>query len=71
MVFPFWEEEEEEEEEDLALHDFERLRDFIVDDFFLSPLEKEQRSVFTAFTDDDISFKAKQVVWGNIFNFWG
>tara|TARA_B100001142_G_scaffold220229_1_gene218384 strand:+ start:190 stop:405 length:216 start_codon:yes stop_codon:yes gene_type:complete len=71
LVFPFWEEEEEEEEEDLALHDFERLRDFIVDDLFLSPLEKEQRSVFTAFTDDDISFKVKQVVWGNIFNFWG
>tara|TARA_B100000767_G_scaffold105247_1_gene101002 strand:+ start:340 stop:492 length:153 start_codon:yes stop_codon:yes gene_type:complete len=50
LVFPFC--EEEEKEKALALHDFERLRDFKVDDLLVS---KEQQSVFTAFMDDDIS----------------
>jgi hypothetical protein len=70
LVFPFCEEEEGEEKA-LALYDFERKSGF-VDNLLVSPLlEKEQQSVFTAFMDDDISFKVKQVVWGNIFNFWG
>ena len=66
MVFPFWE-EEEEDEEDLVLHDFERSRDFVDENFLVS---KERQSVFTAFMDDDISFVLK-VVRGNILTFGG
>tara|TARA_B100000482_G_scaffold139903_1_gene102925 strand:- start:130 stop:366 length:237 start_codon:yes stop_codon:yes gene_type:complete len=67
LVFPFWE-EEEVEEEDLVLHDFERSKDFVDENFLVS---KERRSVFTAFMDDDISFVRLKVVRGNILTFGG